>query len=318
VVVSTTTLAEGVNLPISTVIYEDWMTHVDARTGRRSEPLELTKFRNIAGRAGRARQEAEGLILFLDPERKPVKLSSGEELHPRDYFILSEYPPILSRFLEIITEYDVPDDSELDQAWEESDLGWDPKVRRALREFGLAVLHAMEVLHWLSDDELVNAVAELSLLAVQAPEKKEQAKLWLGKWVRFYRRVRLEKPELRPIAMQIGLPLRAINKLYARVISNQRLLDIFSASNSSELRLSSEQIASATYTVAAIEELDWNPRHAPHGELMSAWLQGESIESLTRMYVPYLVERTRHIERTCNYATQQLSNAGAWGMYALF
>lgn len=317
VVVSTTTLAEGVNLPISTVIYEDWMTHVDARTSRRPEPLDLSKFRNIAGRAGRAGKEAEGLILFLDPARKPVKLLDRQEMSPREYFIRQTYPPIQSRFLEIINDYEVPDDAELDRTWENSDLTWDTKIRRALRQFGLAVLHALEVLQPLDDQTLVERVINHSLLAVQAPDKRDQAKEWFGKWVRFYRRVQLEKEELRPIAMQIGLPLRAVQRLYARAVSRPEVLRLFEAANSNELTLSEEQINAATKIVAEIEELDWNPANAPHNRMLAAWLNGTPIESLTEMYVPHLTETTRLIERTCNYVTQQLSNAGAWGMYAL-
>ena len=50
------------------------MTHPDAREGERAQPLDLSKFRNIAGRAGHAGKETEGLILFLDPGRENKKI----------------------------------------------------------------------------------------------------------------------------------------------------------------------------------------------------------------------------------------------------
>jgi helicase len=317
VVVSTTTLAEGVNLPISTVIYEDWMTRVDRRTGRVPEPLDLSKFRNIAGRAGRARQESEGLILFLDPGQKPVKLAGGKELTPRAYFIREEYPDILSRFLDIIINHSIPTDEELDYDWEHGDLRLPSAYRQALRQFGLVVLHAMEVFSHLQDSTLVDFMVGSSLLATQAPENIETAKTWFGKWVSFYRRVELEKPELRPIAMQIGLPLRAVRKLYGRLVSDPDLLSLFSISEENPLILNEEQMKAATEMVAEIEELDWIPLTAPHDELMQAWLQGGNVETLTGMLRPHLDQRKRFIEQTCNYTTQKLSNAGAWGMYAL-
>jgi helicase len=316
VVVSTTTLAEGVNLPISTVIYEDWMTHVDRRTGRIPEPLDLSKFRNIAGRAGRARQEAEGLILFLDPTQKPVKLADGSEVTPREYFIREEYPDILSRFLDIIINHAIPEDEELDYDWEHGDLRVPTSYRQALRQFGLVVLHAMEVFPYLEDSTLIHFMVSSSLLATQSPEHVEKAETWFGKWVNFYRRVELDRPELRPIAMQIGLPLRAIRKLYARLVSNQDLLSLFSIDDDNLMVLNKDQMNAATRMVAEIEELDWTPLTAPHDKLMQAWLQGRKIETLANMFGPYLDQKKRLIEQTCNYTTQKLSNAGAWGMYA--
>jgi helicase len=316
VVISTTTLAEGVNLPISTVIYEDWMTHVDRRMGRVPEPLDLSKFRNIAGRAGRARQESEGLILFLDPEKKPVKLADGTQLTPREYFIREEYPNILSRFLDIIVNHAIPADEELYYDWEHGDLHIPMSYRQALRQFGLVVLHAMEVFPHLQDVTLIDFMVGSSLLATQSPENIDKAKTWFGKWVRFYRGLELEKPELRSIAMQIGLPLRAIRKLYARLVSDPDILLLFSIGDENTLALSEDQVKAATEVVAAIEELDWMPPSAPHDKLMQAWLQGGKIETLTGMLRPHLFQRKRFIEQTCNYATQKLSNAGAWGMYA--
>lgn len=317
IVVSTTTLAEGVNLPISTVIYEDWMTHVDSRTGVKPSPLDLSKFRNIAGRAGRAGKETEGLILFLDPSRKQVKLPDEGEMRPREYFIRQNYPPIQSRFLEIVGKYAVPEDSVLDAAWENGDSNWVPSLQRALRQFGIAVLHAIEVLGSLDDDSMIEKVIDLSLLAVQAPEAKEKARQWFGRWVSFYRRVDLAREELRPTAMQVGLPLRAVQRLYARTVSRQELINLFRKENADSPTLSLEQAKAVADIVAEIDELDWQPAEAPHNELIVAWIDGTPIGGLGQIYTPYLTQKTRSIERTCNYTMQQLSNKGAWGAYAL-
>ena len=316
VIVSTTTLAEGVNLPISTVIFEDWMTHGDARVGREPEPLDLAKFQNIAGRAGRAGKEGEGVVLFLEPSRKLIELPDGQIATPREYFVRSEYPPVKSRFLEIVSRYQLPTDDDLDKAWEQGDKLWKPELRRALRQFGLAVLHAIEALG-LDDSTVTDKVIESSLLAVQSPDKKDAAGTWFGTWVRFYRRTNLAAQELRTIAMQVGLPLRSINELYVRVCSTPELSDRFSAQAGEQLSLSEEQIRATADAVVSIEELDWEPEHAPHAQLLGSWLRGASIKDLAEGYVPCLSTHTRSLERTCNYATQQLSNKGAWGMYAL-
>ncbi|GEM_PF-7104889 len=62
VVASTTTLAEGVNLPFRAVILENW-TWSDADKGKPFKPLLV---RNIIGRAGRAGYHVEGDAIFAD------------------------------------------------------------------------------------------------------------------------------------------------------------------------------------------------------------------------------------------------------------
>lgn len=323
VIASTTTLAEGVNLPISTVIFEDWMWKVDARNQSpkvdvKSRLLDLSKFRNIAGRAGRAHKETEGLALFLSPSRKSIPLSDGKSQTPREYFVRQEYPPTRSRFLNIIENYPVPTDNEMDAAWENGESEWkDSEIQKALRQFGIAVLHAMQTLTGQSDEEIIARVIDLSLLAAQAPEKKEIAKQWFGRWVSFYRRVQVEREELRPIAMQVGLPLRSVQRLYARCMSRPEMIELFRTENSPNQSLSEKQIEGITKIIAEIDELDWFPTNAPHQNLLAAWINGASIRELSKLYEPSLLKKERVIEKTCNYAMQKLSNSGAWGAYAL-
>lgn len=319
VVASTTTLAEGVNLPISTVIFEDWITHVDPRTGIEPSPLDLAKFRNIAGRAGRAGKETEGLVLFFEPARpnKQIKTDDGKAISPLQYYLRHTYPPIIGRFLEIVTSYKVPDEASLENAWEAGDLVWRPEVRHALRQFGTAVLHAMEVLKLDNDDAVIDSVVDRSLLVVQAPDRRELARDWMKVWVKHYRGVKLDRDELRPIAMQVGLPLSALQRLYRNLISAPDLLEKFRGTVNDPLRLSEDQIATATTVVASIRELEWDPNTVPHARLLRAWISGAPVNDLVSIYAPNITERTRLVERTCNYATRSLSGYGAWGMYAL-
>lgn len=318
IIVSTTTLAEGVNLPISTVIFEDWMTKVDGRIpDAKPRVLDLSKFRNIAGRAGRAGKETEGMALFLSPSRKLIPQQNGQGMTPREYFIRQEYPATRSRFLEIIENNPIPTDDEMDSAWENGDSRWEAsEIQKALRQFGLAVLHAIQTLIGQNDDEIITRVIDHSLLGVQSPEKKEIAKQWFGRWVSFYRRVQVDREELRPIAMQVGLPLKSIQKLYARCASQPEITELFKVGNSNNLTLSQEQIGAAAKMIAEIAELDWIPSEVPHSELMELWICGTPVDLLSKKYEPYLIKKERVLEKTCNYAMQKLSNSGAWGAYA--
>ena len=62
VIVATNTLAQGVNLPVRTVIFHSTSRFIDG--GRRSL-IPVRDYVNIAGRAGRAGQETEGLVIHL-------------------------------------------------------------------------------------------------------------------------------------------------------------------------------------------------------------------------------------------------------------
>ena len=62
VIVATNTLAQGVNLPVKTVIVHS--TWRGDESGERSQ-IPVRDYWNIAGRAGRAGQETEGLIIHL-------------------------------------------------------------------------------------------------------------------------------------------------------------------------------------------------------------------------------------------------------------
>lgn len=58
IMVATTTLSQGVNFPISSIIINDFKTDIP------KQPMSTDKFWNIAGRAGRANQDDLGVILF--------------------------------------------------------------------------------------------------------------------------------------------------------------------------------------------------------------------------------------------------------------
>ncbi|KEH87955.1 hypothetical protein Z965_05160 [Clostridium novyi A str. BKT29909] len=69
IVAATTTLAQGMNFPIATVIFQG-MTMPENKSSRR---MTVSEFWNIAGRAGRALVDKEGHIIAICKETKDVK-----------------------------------------------------------------------------------------------------------------------------------------------------------------------------------------------------------------------------------------------------
>lgn len=70
VVVATTTLAEGLNLPVSCVVMAD-LSFYNPKTQRR-EPISKTLIRNIAGRAGRPYEDTQGEVIIVQPTQRNV------------------------------------------------------------------------------------------------------------------------------------------------------------------------------------------------------------------------------------------------------
>ena len=109
VVVATTTLAQGVNLPVKTVIVHSTIRYVDddgdGDGSGRMEEINPRELWNIIGRAGRATRETEGHVV----------LAAIDDRQARQYYNLlhREIPPIrgqLYSLLEELTEQRLSDD----------------------------------------------------------------------------------------------------------------------------------------------------------------------------------------------------------------
>jgi hypothetical protein len=94
VIVATTTLGQGVNIGISSVIISTtWIGET-----------QITKrdFWNICGRAGRAFVDGEGKVLFaIDATRKPWQIRNDEQI-AKDYFNLAALDEVQSGLLQVV------------------------------------------------------------------------------------------------------------------------------------------------------------------------------------------------------------------------
>jgi helicase len=102
VVVSTTTLAEGVDLPFRATVLFEWMTwQGDAGQA----PMPSLLFRNIAGRSGRAGRFTEGDIVIFDNPLGPVRYTGGAyRSDVQRASFLSDSAPVLRSALEVASE----------------------------------------------------------------------------------------------------------------------------------------------------------------------------------------------------------------------
>lgn len=84
IVVATTTLAEGVNLPVSCVVVAD-LYFFDPATQRRG-PMPKMLVRNIAGRAGRPYQDTRGEVIIVQPQPRSSSDHQRTLTHAKGYW----------------------------------------------------------------------------------------------------------------------------------------------------------------------------------------------------------------------------------------
>jgi replicative superfamily II helicase len=92
IVCGTTTLAQGVNFPIGSVIVET----LDKPADRGRQPMSFSEFWNIAGRAGRAMRDRVGLVVFPITNRQ-------QEADVRE-FLRASAAQVASALIETLTD----------------------------------------------------------------------------------------------------------------------------------------------------------------------------------------------------------------------
>jgi superfamily II DNA/RNA helicase len=88
IIVCTTTLSQGVNLPVKTLIVSHTLRGKD-------DPVSVRDFWNIAGRAGRANRETRGQVILIESS------TSREAQRQRSYLDPANIEPLQSRLLEL-------------------------------------------------------------------------------------------------------------------------------------------------------------------------------------------------------------------------
>lgn len=95
ILISTSTLGQGVNLPIKTVIFYETKVRYEKDGRYVTDKISVRDFWNICGRAGRANKETEGKAVFIcqnDKDKERLK-----------YYMESDYEPVVSELYDILT-----------------------------------------------------------------------------------------------------------------------------------------------------------------------------------------------------------------------
>jgi helicase len=113
-IICTNTIAEGVNLPIRTIVINSIMRY----DGTKQVPINLRDLKNLTGRAGRAAKETKGLVIVINPNdfqvmENVIKDVSIEAVNGYLYYIITRISKIITEKKLILTNeiLDSQDDS---------------------------------------------------------------------------------------------------------------------------------------------------------------------------------------------------------------
>ncbi len=286
---STSTLAQGMNFPVSTVL----MHSVSKPYG--GGPLSSSEFWNIAGRAGRVGLSDKGIVVFANPDH---------EDHWERY----------------CSELSKPLDSALIKAIKEIQQGGDLKTlyrrNEAIRPFIQYILHACAQHGVAATRSQLAQILEASLFNAQLPSVTEARK------ARVLANAYVDLLEGRSsgylkLTDSTGLGSFSFDELRAKVGRDALL----SSGPANVYGSGVEGMTSLVNALRWLPELDFSKELSQGpldvdkvAEMAWGWVEGESIEELSRFY-PERSQEER-VRKTGSYVYRKLSQMLAWGSHA--
>ncbi len=298
VVCGTTTLAQGINFPITTVIIET------LRKGKTGE-LSFQDFWNIAGRAGRTLIDTIGTIIFPAPTKeKREKYIKFLENDAKE--IASQLAKLIERADEIVKKFD------LQTLRENSQLS-------PLLQF---LAHAMRVS---GNGNLANEVEELlrsSLVYHQVQKQSQDAAQKLIKICRSYLEQTRKHQNILDFADKTGFATPSVLEILSRkehsdeiaLAMNWRASRIF-GDNLNPLRERIEAIADLPEIKLGQEEgYPFNAKRV--ALILRDWVNGKTLEEMAQKYGKSSLAPNKQVVEFSKYLFSMLGTV-SWGIGAL-
>lgn len=183
IVVSSPTLAQGVNLPINSIV----MFSVSRYRGERlSPPIDPSEFRNVAGRAGRAFVSSEGLVLypmfdkFQKRKRDWKSLVGGHSVRPLDSCLVD----LVRRLLGLIgdlTNIDLFEEGDRDGSYD-----WDSIEATSVAQKDVDRHHVLKRHIAMLDNMILSLIGENDI-EVKEVDSELDRMLESSLWSKFFR-----------------------------------------------------------------------------------------------------------------------------------
>jgi hypothetical protein len=299
VICGTTTLAQGVNFPIATVIVETLK--------KGNADLTYQDFWNIAGRAGRALMDAIGVVAFPAPNKEKrneyIQFLQGEAQNTS-----SQLATLIDRADDIAGQFNL-----------KALRDW-PQLS-ALLQF---LAHAMRVSGVSNLAEEVDDVLRASLIYHQARHEGENAVQRLVRLCRSYLEQIRGQPGLLTLSDQTGFATPSVRNLLVQTGDNTEFIN---PSNWQPERLFSENLQPLRQRVemiAMLPEIQLGQGNRPPfnaervAGILRDWVRGETLGELSRKYtVPPQADAEKRVADFSSYLFSQLLARASWGIGAL-
>lgn len=301
VLCATTTIAQGINFPVSSV----FLASNKYPYGKEMSPRE---FWNLAGRAGRINHDSVGV----------VGLAAGDEPQKIIEYVSRATGELVSRLVKMLDELDLAgnlNDLEVvfqDEQWEDFRCYvahlWNEKKN----------LDAV-----LSDTEqLLRNTFGYGLLESR-PEQKQKADKLLAVTKR-YARTLSENPGQVSLADMtgfspegIGRALAGMNSLGNRITATDWKPESLFGGQSGMADLYGVMLRIPQMKGNLEEITNRGLENSQIADITKAWVNGKSIEEIARDYFKGDEDQTRALTAACKVIYKTLVNNGTWGMSAL-
>lgn len=298
IICGTTTLAQGVNFPIRTVIVE---TLTKGNTD-----LTYQDFWNIAGRAGRTMMDPIGLVAF--PVEKPEKREAFLD------FLEGEAVEISSRLAQLIVDADkIAEDFNM-----QAIHNW-PELSSLLRYLS----HAMRVSGVKLASQEVEDILRSSLVYLQANrEDPRNSERLVELCVRYIQSI---EPDSRALALSDVTGFATPSVLYL-LAKSKRDPELKNPDNWHPERLFSrdiEPLSSRIQAVAELPEIELGQGAVPPfnpelvAKIIRDWVQGAPLSELAEKYWKKDEDPERKLSNFSKYLHSQLLMRASWGIGAL-
>ncbi|GCE25556.1 hypothetical protein KDA_10400 [Dictyobacter alpinus] len=297
IVCGTTTLAQGINFPITTVIIET--------LGKgRSAKLTFQDFWNVAGRAGRTLVDSLGVVIFPAPEK-----SKRDEVTE---FLKSDAQEIASQLVELIERAEtVSTEFNLQSLREHPQLS-------PLLQF---LAHAMRVAGNANLAVEVEDILQDSLIYHQIQKQDHDAAQRLVHICQSYMEQTVQHRNILKLADRTGFATPSVLSLLHQ---RGQSLELSQIENWLPERLFGENLEpliERLRVVAALPEIDFEQVDQRFevrrtAEILRDWVNGETVEEMAKRYGGYVRDKDKQVADFSNYLFSILNRA-SWGISAL-
>ena len=301
IVTGTSTLAQGVNFPLASVIIET--LKVPQGRGQKYRALQYSEFWNIAGRAGRALKDRVGTVIWPSDGPKSDKEFSE--------FLEGEAANVVSALARVLASVaDVPTDYGLDI------------VRRqpVLSDFLQYLAHALRVGGFAQASAEIEDILRASLVFYRLRQDDRDLAEQLVRWSRRFLEANRDRGLL-DVADATGLSLPSVGLLSGSAPAEMNDPEFWRPDNLFGPNLDS--LTSAIEILAEVPEFSLGLTDEPGGlnagrvaGILRDWVTGASLPELADTWSPSpdTAESLRHIGR---YLFRELTGQMPWGLGAL-